>query len=115
MPKFLLTWIVSAIALAATAYAVPGFTIQSPAAAFIAALILGLVNAILRPILIILTFPLTFVTFGLFLFVINAITLSIAAALTPGFDVNGFVPALISSVVLVVVTTLLNLLFKNKE
>ncbi len=108
MPNFLLTWLVTAISLMLTAYIVPNFTVSSFGAAVIAAIVLGLVNAIVKPILVLLTLPLTIVTLGLFLFVINALTIWLAGALTPGFDVDGFVPALLGSIVLTVVASVTN-------
>jgi putative membrane protein len=114
MPYFLVTWLLTAIALMITAYIVPGFTVTSFVAALVAAIVLGLVNAIVKPLLVILTLPLTLVTLGLFLFVINAITILIAGAITPGFSVAGFVPALVGSIVLTLVASGLNFLF-NRE
>lgn len=108
MPHFLLTWLVTAISLMLTAYIVPGFIIKSFGAAAVAAIVLGLVNAIVKPILVLLTLPLTIVTLGLFLFVINALTIWLAGALTPGFDVGGFVPALLGSIVLTVVASVID-------
>ena len=108
MPNFLLTWLVAAVSLIITAYLVPGFVVQSFVAALIAAVILGLVNAIVKPILVVLTLPITIVTLGLFLFVVNALTIWFAGAITPGFDVNGFLPALIGSIVLTIVSSVLN-------
>lgn len=108
MPQFLLTWLVTAISLMITAYIVHGFVVSNFGAAIIAAVVLGLVNAIVKPILVLLTLPLTIVTLGLFLFVINAITIWLAGALTPGFDVAGFVPALLGSIVLTLVASLIN-------
>lgn len=110
MLNFLLTWLLSAIALVITAYIVPGFVIQTFVAALIAAVILGLVNAIVKPILVVLTLPLTIVTLGLFLFVVNALTIWLAGALTPGFDVQGFIPALLGSIVLTLVSSVLHFL-----
>lgn len=110
MPQFLLTWLVTAISLMITAYIVPGFIIISFSAAVIAAIVLGLVNAIVKPILVLLTLPLTIVTLGLFLLVINALTIWLAGALTPGFDVTGFIPALVGSIVLTLVTSAINFL-----
>lgn len=114
MPNFLLTWLLAALALVITAYIVPGFGVTSFAAAAIAAIVLGLVNAIIRPILLLLTLPLTIVTLGLFLLVVNAITIWLAGVLTPGFTVTGFVPALLGSIVLTLVSSGLNFLF-NRE
>jgi putative membrane protein len=108
MPNFLLTWLLTAVSLLITAQLVPGFVVKSFVAALVAAVILGLVNAIIKPILVVLTLPITFVTLGLFLFVINAITIWLAGYLTPGFDVLGFVPALVGSIVLTIVATVLN-------
>ena len=110
MPHFLLTWIVTAVSLMITAYIVPGFTVTSFAAAAIAAIVLGLVNAVVKPLLVLLTLPLTIVTLGLFLFVINAITIWLAGVITPGFDVAGFLPALVGSIVLTVVASVINFL-----
>lgn len=110
MPQFLLTWLVTAISLAITAYIVPGFAVRDFGAALIAAVILGLVNAIVKPILVILTLPLTIITLGLFLFVVNAITIWLAGLLTPGFDVAGLLPALLGSIVLTLVASVISLL-----
>ena len=114
MPNFLLTWLLAAVSLVITAYLVPGFVIQSFIAALIAAVILGLVNAIIKPLLVVLTLPITIVTLGLFLFIVNAITIWIAGAITPGFDVNGFIPALIGSIVLTIVSSVLNYLVGDR-
>lgn len=113
MPNFLLTWLLAALALVITAYIVPGFAVTSFAAAAIAAVVLGLVNAIVKPLLVILTLPLTIVSLGLFLLVINAITIWLAGVLTPGFDVRGFLPALLGSIVLTMVSSGLNMLFNR--
>ncbi len=113
MPYFLVTWLLTAIALMITAYIVPGFTVTNFVAALVAAIVLGLVNAIVKPILIILTLPLTLVTLGLFLFVINGITILIAGAITPGFSIAGFGQALIGSIVLTLVASGLNFLFNR--
>ena len=108
MPQFLLTWLLTAVSLMITAHFVPGFKVDSFSAALIAAVVLGLVNAFIKPILIVLTLPISFITLGLFLFVINAITILIAGNITPGFQVDGFVPALIGSIVLTIVGSVLN-------
>ena len=108
MPNFLLTWLLAAVSLVITAKFVPGFRIDSFPAALIAAVILGLVNAIIKPILVVLTLPITIVTLGLFLLVINALTIWLAGSITPGFIVSGFIPALIGSIVLTLVSSVLN-------
>ncbi|QMS88144.1 phage holin family protein [Nostoc edaphicum CCNP1411] len=111
--NFLLTWLVGALSLLLTAYFVPGFEFNAFSTAAVAALILGLVNAIVRPFLVILTFPLTIITLGLFLFVVNALMLLLVGFLVPGFIVAGFLPALLGSVVLTIVSTVLGLLVRN--
>ncbi|MGC9505196.1 phage holin family protein [Baaleninema sp.] len=108
MPKFLVTWLLTALALVITAYIVPGLTLTGFTAALIAAVILGLVNAVVRPILILLTLPITILSLGLFLFVINAIGIWLVGYFTAGFTVNGFLPALVGSIVLSIVTSILN-------
>lgn len=111
--NFFLTWVIAAASLLITAYIVPGFQFDSFGTAAIAALILGLVNAFVRPIVFIFTLPITLVTLGLFLFVINAFMLWFVGFLTPGFIVNGFIPALLASIVLTIVSTVLGLFIRN--
>jgi putative membrane protein len=94
MLPYLLHWLTATFALLLTAYLVPGFQITGFAAAMMAALIIGLVNIFIWPLLVVFTLPLTVVTFGLFLFVVNGISLKIAAAISPGFEINGFLPAI---------------------
>lgn len=87
---FLVRLLITAISLGVAAYLVPGIYVEGPVALLIAALLMGLVNAIIRPILIILTLPITILTLGLFLLVINAISFALVAWLMPGFTVAGF-------------------------
>ncbi len=115
MLQFLLTWLATAISLLITAYIVPGLAITSFSAAVIGAAILGLVNAIVKPILILFTLPLTILTLGLFLFVVNAITLGIVGYLTPGFQVGGFFAALFGSIVLAIVSGVIAGLFNTYQ
>lgn len=112
MLYFLLTWIVSAVSLMITARLVPGFEVDSWTAAALAAVVLGLVNAIVRPIFTILTFPITLLTLGLFLLVINAFMLWLVSFLTPGFEVASFFSAFIGSIVLTLVSTVLSQFIK---
>nr|WP_169886897.1 phage holin family protein [Scytonema hofmannii] len=113
MLNFLLTWLVATASLLITAYIIPGFEFDSFNTAIVAALTLGLVNAFVRPIFFILTLPLTILTLGLFLFIVNALMLWLVGGLVPGFLVAGFVPALLGSIVLTVVSTVLELVVKN--
>jgi putative membrane protein len=108
MPRFITTWLITAVSLLITAYFIPGFHIRNIVAAIIAAAVIGLVNAIVRPVLSFLTLPITLLTLGLFSFVLNALILWLASAFSPGFEINGFIPALIGSLVLSVVSGLLN-------
>ena len=97
--KLLLKWLLSAAALMFVAYLYPGVQVTSLSAALVAALVIGLFNAVLRPILVVLTLPVTVVTLGLFLFVINAFMFWAAAELLKGFQVAGFGAALIGSLI----------------
>jgi len=100
--RLFLHWIVSAIAIIITAFIVPGAYI-SLGGALILAVVLGALNLILRPILFILTLPVTIVTLGLFSLVINALLVLLAGAIVPGFAVAGFWSALLFSIVLTIV------------
>jgi len=103
MLSFFLTWIVAAVSLIITANIVPGMAVVSFPAAMLAAVVIGFVNAVVKPIITLLTLPLSILTLGLFLFVVNAISLSLASwlagAFNIGFAVNGFWPALCGSIV----------------
>jgi putative membrane protein len=101
---FLVQWLVVAIALWVTAYIVPGVTFSSTTALAVAALVLGLVNALVRPIITILTLPLTILTLGLFYLVVNGLAFAIAAAVTPGFSVAGFGSAIIGALLVSLVS-----------
>jgi putative membrane protein len=106
--KLILTWLLAACALLVVAYLYPGVQVQSFTAALIAAAVIGLFNAVLRPILVILTLPVTVVTLGLFLFVINALLFWAAASVLDGFRVNGFLAALLGSLIYSVLMLLVN-------
>lgn len=105
--RLLLHWILSAAALWIVAHFVPGISVNGLYTALIAALVIGLVNATLGLVLKILTFPLTIVTLGLFWFVINALMLEVAAHFVNGFEVRGFIPALIGAVLMSLVSSVL--------
>ena len=104
MTGFILRWIVGALGLWLAAKIVPGIHIRSLETLLLAALLLGLVNAIVRPVLVVLTFPLTLVTLGLFLLVINAATFWLVSVFLGGFVVHGFGAALGGAVVTGVVS-----------
>ncbi len=97
--KILVKWLLSAAALLAVAYLYSGVEIRSFGAALIAALVIGLFNLILRPVLVVLTLPVTVLTLGLFLFVINAVMFWAAAGVLEGFYVRGFGAAMLGSLI----------------
>jgi putative membrane protein len=114
MLQFLLTWLLTAISLIITAWIVPGLAISGLTAALVAAVILGLVNAFVKPLLVLFTLPLTILTLGLFLLVVNAFALGLVGYFTPGFQVSGFLPALVGSLVLSLVSGILNQAFQGE-
>jgi len=97
MLKLLARWFLLAAALLLVAHLYPGMEVRGFGAALVAALILGLLNAIVRPLLVVLTLPVTIVTLGLFLFIINAAVFQFAAWMVDGLQVAGFGAALIAS------------------
>jgi putative membrane protein len=103
-------WFLSALSLLIVAHVVPGFHIDGFGTALVAAVVIGLVNATLGLFLKIITFPITVLSFGLFLFVINALMLRFSASIVSGFVVTGFGPAFLGAIVLTVVSSLLRLL-----
>ena len=105
MIEFLAHLLLTAALLLLVANLVRGVEVEGWGSAILGALALGLVNAFVRPLMVVLTFPLTILTFGLFLLVVNALMLWLVAAMVPGIRVQGFGPALLGSLVL----TLLNL------
>ena len=105
--RILLVWLINAVALVAVAYLVPSITVSSFTSALIAALILGLVNAVIRPVLVLLTLPVTILTLGLFIFVINGLLFWFVGSFLRGFVVNGFWAGLIGSILFSLVSWLL--------
>ena len=97
MKNFLLRAAFAAFGLWLAAQVVPGINIEGAGTLAGAALLLGIVNAVVRPILVILTLPITILTLGLFLFVVNAATFGLVAYFLNGFHIDGFVPALLAS------------------
>lgn len=111
--KYLVSFLGSALALLITANVVTGVTILDFKALIVATIIVGLINTFIRPILRLLSLPITLVTFGLFAIVINAITFSIAAFFAPGFEIDGLIPALMGAIVLSIVSTIIDF-FTNR-
>lgn len=104
----LLVWILNAVALLIVAYLLPGISVASFGAALIAALVLGLLNTLVKPVLILLTLPITVVTLGLFLLVLNALVFWFAGSILKGFQVAGFWWALAGAIVYSLISGLLS-------
>jgi putative membrane protein len=113
--RFLLRLLLNGVSVFIAAHVVPGITVSGAGTALIAGAILGFVNAIVRPLLFILTLPFTLITLGLFIFVLNAICLGLVAWLVPGFALSGFFAALIGAIVISVVSWLLTTLIVDKD
>ena len=99
MRRFLLHWVVVACSLALAAYLVPGIQISSLTALLVGALMLGLVNALVRPLLTLLTLPITLLTLGLFYLVVNGLSFGLAAWLVPGFSSSGLGASILGALV----------------
>jgi putative membrane protein len=106
--RFFARLVLNGIAIIIAAWIVPGLQLTGVLPALVAGAILGIVNALVRPVLIILTLPLTLVTLGLFIFVINALCLGLTAAIVPGFEISGGGAALIGAVLVSIVSWVLN-------
>ncbi len=104
----LLVWILNAVALLIVAYLLPGITVASFGAALIAALVLGLLNTLVKPVLVLLTLPITVITLGLFLLVLNALVFWFAGSILKGFQVAGFWWALGGAIVYSLISGLLS-------
>ena len=110
--RLLLNWVLSALAVWIVSKVVPGIFVSGPAAALIAALAIGLINATLGALLKLVTFPLTVLTLGLFWFVINAAMLKLASVLVTGFEVRGFAAAFFGAILLSLVNSVLHWLIR---
>lgn len=113
MAGFLIHTVVLAIAIWVTAAVVPGITVASWATLAIAALVLGLVNAIVRPILLILTLPITVLTLGLFYLVVNGLAFGLAAALVPGFQIASWTAAILGALLTSVLSWFIGIFVKR--
>lgn len=111
--RWIIRLFVNAVAVFVAAQLLGSIEVNGFGAAVIAALILGIINTVLRPILVFFTFPITVVTFGLFLLVINAITFYVTGLLVPGFDVDGFIGAFLGALIVSIVSWVLNGLFRD--
>src|SRR3989339_244624 len=107
--KTLIHFLVSAVAILITAYVLPGVHVDGILTAFILAVILGVINTFIRPVLVMLTLPLSIVTLGLFVLVINALLVMLASYIVPGFAVAGFWYAFLFGIVLAIVSYVLQI------
>ncbi|MCL6096806.1 MAG: phage holin family protein [Patescibacteria group bacterium] len=108
----LISWVVSALVIFSIAYVLPGVHVAGFTTALVVALILGIINAFLKPILIILTLPINILTLGLFTFVINAALILLVSSLVPGFIVDGFLWALVFGIILSIANAFVHSLYR---
>ena len=113
--RLLLTWIINAAALMALPYLMHSVSVTSIGAAFIAALVLGLVNTLIRPVLVLLTLPVTFLSLGLFILVINGLLFWGVAQMVGGFHVAGFWSAMLAAILYSVISWALSTLLLGKD
>ncbi len=100
MVRILLRWLVYALLIIFVAWIIPGISVDGFLSALLVAVVIGLINIFVKPILKFLTFPINFITFGLFSLILNALLFMLAGAITPGFEVEGFLSALFGSILL---------------
>jgi putative membrane protein len=108
--RLLLVWLINSVSLIAVAYLMPSISVSNFATALVAALVLGLVNAIIRPILVLLTLPVTLLTLGLFIFVINGLLFWLVGSFIEGFVVAGFWAGVLGAIVYSLISWLLSAL-----
>ena len=113
MIRLVLVWLINTVALVAVAYLMPSVTVSSFGAALIAALVLGLINAFVRPLLVLLTLPVTILTLGLFIFVLNGLLFWAVAEWVEGFAVGGFWSGVIGAILFSIVSWLLSALVQR--
>jgi putative membrane protein len=106
--RLLLVWLINALALIAVAYLMPGVSVSSFGAALVAALVLGLINAVVRPVLVLLTLPVTILTLGLFIFVLNGLLFWMVGTWLEGFEVAGFWSGVFGAILFSLVSWLLS-------
>lgn len=108
--RLLVVWLINALALMAVAYLMPSIQVSSFGAALVAALVLGLVNAVVRPVLVLLTLPVTILTLGLFIFVLNGLLFWMVGTWLEGFHVAGFWPGVFGAILFSLVSWALSAL-----
>lgn len=111
--KLLINWVISTLAILSVAYLLPGIHVTSLTAALVAALVLGIINAVIKPILLLLTLPINMLTLGLFTLVINALLVILTDQLVEGFEVDNFLWAIAFSLVLSLINSFLHSISKK--
>lgn len=112
--SFMFRWALNAVALLIVSALSDGVNVSGPLALLLAALVLGFVNALIRPAVFILTLPITLVTLGLFAFVVNGIMIWLTAALVPGFHVAGLWASVWAAILMTIVSALLNMVVRDR-
>lgn len=114
MTGILIRWFILTLSIIAAAYTVEGIAVSGFFAALFAAAVLGILNAVLRPILIVLTLPINILSLGLFTFLINALLLKMVSGVISGFDIHGFWPAVLGALMISIVSWILNALIGER-
>jgi putative membrane protein len=113
--RLLLTWLINALALLALKYILPSITVDSFVTALIVAVVLGLINTLIRPLFVLLTLPVTILTLGLFLFVINGLLFWAVGSFVPGFHVDGFWAGVFGAIIYSIISWALSALLLSKK
>ena len=113
--RLLLTWLINALALLAIKYIMPSITVDSFVTALIVAIVLGFINTLIRPIFVILTLPVTILTLGLFIFVINGLLFWAVGSFVPGFHVDGFWSGVFGAIIYSIISWALSALLLAKK
>ena len=113
--RLLLIWLINALALLALKYIMPSITVDSFVTALIVAVVLGLINTLIRPLLVLLTLPVTILTLGLFLFVINGLLFWAVGSFVPGFHVDGFWAGVFGAIIYSIISWALSALLLSKK
>jgi putative membrane protein len=110
--NIIIGWLISAIAIIISSYVIPGVHVSDFMTALLVAIVLGIINAVIKPIILLFTLPINIMTLGLFTFVINALLIMATGAIVKGFTVENFISALLFSIVLSLVKIVLNIFVK---
>ena len=115
MKEFLIRWLITTLAVMGATYLIPGISYNSTGTLISAALLLGIINALIRPVLLLLSLPFIIITMGFFILVINALLLLFVSAVIPGFHVEGFWNALFAGIVIGIISWILSSFFRSSD